>query len=154
MTPLRMQWIGRNESRFFFKLLIPLHIYWILCLRVWTINCYAFHCFEQGSSLDIFENQPEKQKLCSWWNFKSIGCWMCLLRDRHSQSVIARCTAEKNIGEQNIHISTAAARLVMALKRGFRRWVKIKLTGFWKQKGRLNILFKDEWSTWEDWNII
>jgi hypothetical protein len=46
---------------------------------------------------------------------------MCLLRDRHSQSVIARCTAEKNIGEQNIHISTAAARLVMALKRGFRR---------------------------------
>jgi hypothetical protein len=44
---------------------------------------------------------------------------MCLLRDRHSQNFIARCTAEQNIGEQDIHINTPAARLVVAVKRGF-----------------------------------
>jgi hypothetical protein len=73
-------------------------------------------CFEQESSPDIFDNQPEKQKLCSWWNFKSIECRMCLLRDRHSQKVFARCTAEQNTGEQDIHISTPATRLVMTVK--------------------------------------
>jgi len=44
---------------------------------------------------------------------------MCLLRDRHSQKVIARYTAEQNIGDRDIHFITPAAPLVMAVKRGF-----------------------------------
>jgi len=50
---------------------------------------------------------------------------MCLLRDRHSQKFIARYTGEQNIGDRDIQIITPAARLVMAIRRGFLHSLKI-----------------------------
>jgi hypothetical protein len=47
-----------------------------------------------------------------------------MLRDRHAQIVMARCTAEQNTGE-DIHIIKRAACLLIAVKRGFIRCVKI-----------------------------